>query len=267
MSGKSADEVFGLWFKDQGDPGRNPMKLAQSAMRPPLPARFYASAEIEEKEGVFFLTLDGRRARTPAKSPISVPARAAAMLLAAEWNDQKDVINPADMHVTRIVNAAIDHVGVARQAVAEEIVKYGGSDLLCYRAADPDRLVALQRMVWDPIVNWARHTLAINLNLAEGVIFVPQSRAAMDRISEHVAGFEDPIALSALHVLTTLSGSVILSLAVAKRHLQPTEAYDASELEADFTSEVWGSDEEALYRRRRRETEFKAAAALLLSVA
>ena len=266
MSGKSNDNVFGSWFKDAGDPERNPVKLAQIAMRTPLPERFYKSADIVDDGGAFHLVLDGRKARTPAKAPIALANREAAMLVAREWNAQIGVINPAEMHATRIVNAAIDHVSGAMAAVADEIVKYAGSDLICYRASEPERLVERQALIWDPLVAWARQDLGVALNLAEGVVFVAQSADALDAIRGHVARFDDPASLSALHVLTTLGGSVILSLAVASQRLSPTDAYDASELEADFTSEVWGIDEEAAFRRSRRRQEFEAAARLLLAL-
>lgn len=266
MSEKSADVVFGNWFKDQGDTARNPVKLAQFAMRPPLPAKFYKQASFAEEGGVYHLLLDGKKARTPSKNGLAVKTGVAAALLAAEWNAQERVVDPAEMHVTRIVNAAIDHVAAKRDEVAAEIVKYAGSDLVCYRAGEPEKLVDRQRLVWDPVVDWMRDAFGIRLNLAEGVIFVAQSPETMARIGDILDEYEDPVALSALSVLTTLSGSVALALAVAKRRLGPTEAYDASELDADFTAEVWGADEEALHRRARRKAEFDSAARLLLSV-
>ena len=266
MNGKSADAVFGNWFKDQGDEARNPVKLAQFAMRTPLPEKFYKHADFASEGDRYHLLLDGRKARTPSKNYLAVKTGEAASLLAAEWNAQERVINPAEMHVTRIINAAIDHVTDKMADVSAEIVKYAGSDLICYRAGEPDKLVERQRAVWDPVVDWMRDQFGIRLNLAEGVIFVAQSPQTIGSIHSVITSYDDPVALSALHVLTTLSGSVALALAVAKGHMSATDAYDASELEADFTAEVWGVDEEALYRRQRRKSEFDSAARLLRSI-
>ena len=63
--------------------------------------------------------------------------------------------------------------------VAAEIEKYLGTDLLFYRAAEPDGLVASQRAHWDPMVEWARETLGARFVLAEGVIHAPQPEAAI----------------------------------------------------------------------------------------
>ncbi len=263
---KTADAVFGQWFADQGDPARNPMKLAQTAMRPPLPKRFYKSASIGEGENGFHLLLDGKTARTPAKNVLALPNQSAAEHLAAEWNAQKDVIDPSEMHMTRMVNAGIDHVGTVIGEVQTEIAKYATSDLICYRASEPNRLVELQQKFWDPVLDWARDALDARFILSEGVMFVAQPLATLARIDSEVQKFTHPVSLSALYTMTTLGGSLVIALAVAHRHLEPSAAYAACELEADFTTEVWGADEEALFRRKRREDEYLAAAKLLLSL-
>ncbi len=266
MTKKTTDTVFGQWFPDEGDVAKNPMKLAQAAMRPVLPKRFYKSASVGEEAGQFHLLLDGKKARTPARNLLQLPTPDAAKLVAAEWEAQLDVIDPSEMHATRIVNAAIDHVGSVAAEVITEIAKYASSDLLCYRASEPDRLVELQDKTWNPLLEWARETLQIRFTLVEGVMFVAQSDETLRRAHDIVVDFNQPLKLSALHVLTTISGSLVLAMAVAHGKLDAASAYDASELEADFTTEVWGADEEALYRRKRRKAEFLAAAGLFHSL-
>ena len=265
MIDKSEDTVFGAWFEDRGDPARNPVNLARSAMRAPLAKRFYETVDVIEEHGSFLVRLDGRRAKTPGKNPLAMPSAASAALIAAEWQAQRHVIDPAEMHATRIANSAIDHVSNAIQPVADEIVAYAGSDLICYRAAEPLSLVERQRLVWDPLVDWARTDLGIELVLADGVMHVTQAPQTIERLGALVRDIADPFALSALHVVTTLSGSLILALAVLRREIDAAEAYDASDIEADFTTEVWGADEEAAHRRARRKQEFIAASKLLLA--
>ena len=266
MTDKSTDAVFGAWFAAEGDPARNPVNLARSAMRAPMAKRFYKSVDVLEEDGVFFIRLDERRTLTPSKNSLALPNIAAAALVAAEWEAQRDVIDPTDMHTTRIANSAIDHVSNAMSAVAKEIAAYAASDLICYRAAEPLRLVERQRSVWDPMVDWAQNELGVSLTLGEGVVHVAQPPQTIERLTSLVTAIDDPFALSALHVVTTLSGSLVLSMALARGVLTPSEAYDASDLEADFTIEIWGEDEEAAHRRARRKEEFEAAAALLLSM-
>ena len=57
---------------------------------------------------------------------------------------------------TKLANTAIDRVGPLRQIIDAEILDYAASDLVCYRAAEPQALVLRHSESWDPIVDWAR---------------------------------------------------------------------------------------------------------------
>src|SRR5262245_740623 len=103
-------------------------------MRARLPKRFYKEAAVVERDDGFHIALDGRTARTPGRSPVMLPTRASAEVVAAEWAAQGERIDPAAMPVTRLVNSALDGVAADPAPVRAEIIKYASSDLLCYRA-------------------------------------------------------------------------------------------------------------------------------------
>ena len=166
------------------------------------------------------------------------------------------------MPLTRLVNSALDGVANEMEAVTDEIAKYAGSDLLCYRTGDPARLAALQTAEWDPLIDWAREALGARFNLAEGVMFVDQPDETKARLRSHVGEERSAVKLAALHVMTTLTGSVLLALAVQQGRLTPEEAWALAHLDEDFQMEVWGQDEEALARRAARWREMQAAAML-----
>ncbi|HEX8165703.1 MAG TPA: ATP12 family protein [Beijerinckiaceae bacterium] len=247
------------WFPPEGE-AVNPMKAAQAAMRPPLPKRFYETAAVEERDGAFRLVLDGRPARTPAKNPLGVPTRALAEALAAEWQGQGAAINPAAMPLTRIVNSAIDGVARERDAVIADIAKYAGSDLVCYRAGEPQKLVAEQARAWDPILAWAREALGARFVLSEGVMHVAQPEMAVAAVRARLETVDSPFRLAALHVMTTLTGSVLITLAHATGLLDAGEAWAAAHVDERYQESRWGEDEEALARRAAREADFLAAA-------
>lgn len=236
-----------------------PMQAAQRLMRPELPKRFYKEAGVVEREGGFHVALDGRTAKTPARNALAVPTAALAQALAQEWDAQSERIDPAAMPLTRIVNSALDGVAGEMTAVRGEIVKYAGSDLLCYRAEGPERLVQRQTGVWDPILAWAGETIGLKLRLAEGVMFLNQPEESLAALDRALAGL-DAFRLAALHVMTTLSGSAVLAVAVAHGRLSVEEAWGAAHLDEDWNIEQWGADEEAMDRRARRFTEMRAAA-------
>jgi chaperone required for assembly of F1-ATPase len=249
------------WFPQEGQ-ARNPMKAAQKAMKPVLPRRFYGEARLEPHENAFVLTLDGRPARTPGRQALALPTTALGEAVAAEWQAQGDEVDPATMPLTRLANSAIDGVAPNMPGVTGDLLKYAGSDLLCYRAAEPERLAAAQGAAWDPILAWAHETLGARFVLSEGVTFVSQPEPALEAIRANLARVTSPFALAALHVMTTLTGSVLLALAHAAGELSAEEAWAAAHVDEGFQESVWGEDEEALRRRAVRRADFLAASRL-----
>lgn len=245
----------------------DPVALARRDLQKSLPRRFWTEVAIRPSAGGFEIALDGRALRTPAKTPVVLPSLPAAELVAAEWRAVGEIVDPHAMPVTRIVNSALDGVAREIEAVAADLTKYAGSDLVCYRAADPERLVARQAESWNPLLDWMHEQFGARFTLAEGVMFHAQPERAIEAVRHEVGRITQPIALAALHVMTTLTGSVVLALAVAHDRLSPAEAWAAAHLDEDFQMEVWGEDEEALQRRSVRRRDFEAASALYAATA
>ena len=253
-------DFYGDWFRDGATP--DPMHAAQKGMKPELPKRFYSEASVVERDGQHVVALDGRVARTPAKSLLAFSRPGMAEAAAAEWNGQGSHIDPFSMPITRIANSAIDGVRASRQAVIDEIAKYGGSDFLCYRADQPEALVRRQAEAWDPVLAWAADNLGAKLAVVNGIQYKQQSPEALAAIAEAVAR-HDEFGLASLHAVTTLTGSVILALAVAEGYLEPEAAWAAAHVDEDYQAELWGHDEEAQQRRAWRWREMEAASRLL----
>lgn len=248
--------------RDEAARPPDPLAAARGPGKPAGPRRFYATAAASPAEGGYALTLDGRPTRTPGRAPLVVPTLALAEALAAEWTAQGETIEPATMPLTRLANTAVDGVVPEAEAVRADAARYAGSDLLAYRAGEPDRLVAMQAAAWDPVLDWAREALGARFVLSEGVMHVdqpPDSLAAVRRAVEAVPLF----ALAPLHVMTTLTGSVLLALAVLRGRLAPDAAWSAAHVDEDYQASVWGSDAEAVERREARAAEFRSAARFL----
>lgn len=234
---------------------------AAFATRPALPKRFYQVATSAENENGFGVALDGRPVRTPGRSFLSVPNRAFAEALASEWEAQGTHIDPVTMPLTRLVNSAIDGVANTRDDVAAEIVRYAGSDLICYRSDGPDRLVQLQRDIWDPVLRWAEQELGARFFLSEGIRYVEQPSKALEAVGSMLPS--EPLPLAALNLMTTLSGSALISLAVWRGAIGPAEAWRAAHIDEEAQEELWGVDGEALLRREARWRDYSAAARCL----
>ncbi|MGV3552869.1 ATP12 family chaperone protein [Rhizobium sp.] len=244
----------------------DPVRRAQIQMKNPLPKRFYTAVGIGEDAGRFIIELDGRPVKTPAKKTLSLPTRAAAELVAIEWRDQVEVIDPGKMPVTRLVNSALDGVANEIDAVLDDIVKYAGTDLVCYRADTPQSLIQAQAGKWDPVLYWAADTLGARFILAEGIIHQEQPASAIEAYSGTLAKYRDPLALGALHTITSLTGSALLALAFAERRLGAEEVWTAAHADEDWNIEQWGADAHAEARRAHRWQDMKAAADLFDAV-
>ena len=208
------------------------------------PKRFWQAASAQPCEGGFTVTLDGRAVKTPAKALLVVPTMPMAQAIAVEWDAQTGLVDPRTMPVTRSANAAIDKVRSQRAEVIELLAEYGGSDLLCYRAPAPETLVARQAQQWDPLLAWAAEDLRAPLAVGQGVMHVPQPPETLTVLTRALHEFDD-FALAGVHDLISLSGSLVLALAVTRGRLSAAAAWDLSRLDEDWQITQWGADEDA----------------------
>jgi chaperone required for assembly of F1-ATPase len=239
----------------------DPKVAARRGARPALRRRSYQEASVEEALDGARVTLDGKPARTPAGRTLVAPTPPLAQAIAAEWQVQREFIDPATMPLTRLANAVIDGVADRPDAVVAEIEKYLASDLLFYRADAPQRLCERQAAQWDPVLAWARDKLGATFTLTAGVVHVTQAEEALRSAAAGVPS--DPWAIGALHVVTTLTGSALIALALLQGAITPDAAWQAAHVDEDWNMEQWGRDELALERRAFRFAEFQAAASVL----
>jgi chaperone required for assembly of F1-ATPase len=241
-----------------------PIEAVRRASRPILRRRFYDKAGTEAAAEGYAVRLDAKPVRTPAGRVLAAPTLAIAQAIAAEWEAQRDRIDPARMPLTRLANAIIDGVRDRPDPVAAEVQKYLASDLVCYRASSPQGLVERQARQWDPILDWASQALGARFLLGHGIVHVTQPEAALAAAGATIP--DDPWRLGAVHVVTTLTGSALIALALLRGRLTAEEAWQAAHVDEDWNMEQWGGDELAVERRAFRFTELQAAAMVLSSL-
>lgn len=206
--------------------------------------RFWKKAGVRPAGNAWEVTLDDKPLRTPGKLPLLLPTEALARAIADEWDAQVEVINPHAMPLTRAANSAIEKVTPQMAAVADMLAEYGGTDLLAYRADQPEDLIAEQAAGWDPLIDWAATDLRTPLQITHGVIPVQQDPTVLRRLRDRL-GCLDAFGLTALHDLVTLPGSLILGLAVVGGRLTAEEAHRLSRIDEEYQARQWGRDEEA----------------------
>ena len=242
----------------------DPEEAVRRTTRGPRRKRFYSHAGVAETPDGFAITLDDKPVRTPSGRVLVAPTREIADAMAGEWDAQQEIIDPLTMPLTRFANSVVDAVVDRVEAVADDIAKYLGSDLLFYRAGYPEALVAREAAAWDPVLFWAADSLGAHFILAEGIIHVRQPDTAI--IAARAALPADPWSIAALHVVTTLTGSACSHWRCCMACSIPGRSGHAAHVDEDWNIEKWGVDAEVAARRAARLVDFEAAASILKAV-
>jgi len=231
-------------------------------MKPPPPAnrkRFYETATVADSgSGGYAVQLDGRQIKTPAGKPLVVPARVLAIAIAEEWNAQGETIAPAALPLTKLANTAIDAVTGGKPEVADDIVKYAATDLVCYRASYPAELAAAQARAWDPILSWIGAKYGAPFLVGSGIAHIAQHPASLEALRSAVNSLS-AFKLTALHVMTTLTGSALIALAHIGGELDSAAAWTVAHTDESWQASRWGEDSEAAERLKARFAEFECA--------
>ena len=221
--------------------------------------RFWDSAEIVAQNGGWTVQLDGKPVRLPGGGTISAPSVPLARAMAAEWQAagggaKGGEFTYEDLPFTRLAGTAQDRVTAARDAVVEELARYGGSDLLCYRAEAPSSLVEAQSQLWQPWIDWASREIGAALLVTSSIIHVAQPPEALAALYEAVDAL-DVYRLAALGLLAPAFGSLVLGLAVVRGALAASEAHEIATLDERHQAAFWGWDDEAAKRLARMADE------------
>lgn len=229
------------------------------------PKRLYKKAEPAplDDHAAYTVLLDGKPIKTPAKQPLAVPTQDLAVVMAEEWLAQDDVIDPFSMPITRLANSAIDRVTPHRADIIDSVTAYGGSDLVCYWAEEPDDLVARQEEAWMPVINWAADHLGLRLETRTGIVHKPQPDETMQAFRHHLEAL-DNFRLTGVADSVSQAGSLVLGLALLKGYLDADAVFRASQVDEDFQISLWGEDWEQKEKRERLRLDIQATERFLL---
>lgn len=220
--------------------------------------RFYRAVTIDGAEGSWRVLLDGRAIKTAGGLPQIVPTRTLAEALGTEWAAQGEEIDPTAFVLRDLADYAIDVAGAERDRLVAELLTFGETDTLCYRADPDEPLYRRQREVWEPLLAEAERHLEVRFERVSGVIHRPQRPDTLARLRALLTA-SDPFTLAALQTLVSLAASLVIGLAAIEPGADAELLWAAAELEEEWQAELWGREDEAEHRRARRFAAFAAA--------
>jgi chaperone required for assembly of F1-ATPase len=220
--------------------------------------RFWKDVTVENGQ----MALDGKPVRTPGRAPLALPTPALAEAVADEWRAVGEKIDPRAMPLTGLANAAIDRIAPDPAPFASGLAAYGESDLLYYRAAEPEPLVTRQAESWDPLLDWARSRYDVHFETTAGVMHKAQPEATIARLAEAVAAL-DGFRLAGLSPVVTVSGSLVGALALLEGAVDTETLWQAALVDELWQAEQWGEDALAVQTRDAHRADFDAGARFL----
>jgi len=224
--------------------------------------RFWTQVTVMPEGDRYGIALDGKPIRTPGRAALAVPTAALAEAIADEWRSVEGDIDPRAMPLTGFANAAIDTIAPDTASFAAGLAKYGESDLLYYRADEPEPLVERQRAAWDPALDWARTRYDVHFETATGVMHRAQPAATVGRLRGGVTA-RDAFTLAGLHPVVTVTGSLILALALVEGAMDADAVWHAARIDEDWQEEMWGKDDLAEQATAAHRADFDAGARFL----
>jgi len=202
--------------------------------------RFYTMVSSKKTDEGFAIQLDGKTVQTPSKLDLVAPSQALADAITVEWSEQVDTIKPDTMPLTQILTTSIDKIR-DRDAITESVMRYLDTDLICYWAKEPEEFAKHQKEVWGRWVKWFDEHFEVPLYTTKKIDAIKQEEEAHKRAWNYIEALDEQY-FAILHIMTSLSGSLILALAFVEGDISPEEIFEASYLEELYKAKIYDED-------------------------
>jgi len=220
--------------------------------------RFYDAVGLQQQDGGWQVTLDGRGLKTVRGTAQVLPTQELAKAVASEWDIEGEELDPAAFPLRDMADYAIDIVAKTQAEVAENLLCFADTDTLVYRADPDEALYANQRDVWEPILTAFEAREGVSFKRISGIMHTPQDDALMATLKARILAL-DPFTLAALEAMTNLAASLTIGLSALEPDADKDGLWRAASLEEEWQADQWGREEEAEERRAKRASDFVRA--------
>lgn len=203
--------------------------------------RFYKLVSVAHKPGGYAVLLDGKPVKTKSRQDLIAPTQNLADAIMQEWAAQAETIRPDTMPLTQILNTKIDRVAGGRVAMQAMVFKYFDTDLLCYRAEEPEVLAAEQQKIWDPLLTRFEKSFGHKLQTTTRLAALKHAPAAHETLRSFVQSLNDD-QFTVLQLVTSISGSVILAALLVKGEVTADEIFSAIRIEERYKAALYNEE-------------------------
>lgn len=202
--------------------------------------RFYNLVSTKKTGDGYVIQLDGKTVNTPLGQSLAAPTEALAEAIVLEWAGQEEKVKPETMPLTQFLTTAIDKIR-DREAITESVMRYLDTDLVCYWAKEPEDLAKRQKEIWGRWVKWFDEHFEVPLHTTKKIDAIKQEEEAHKRAWNYIETLDDYY-FTIVHVMTSLSGSMIMALAFSEGDITPEEIFESSYLEELYRGEIYNED-------------------------
>lgn len=202
--------------------------------------RFYTMASHKKSDSGYVIQLDGKPIKTPLGQEMASPTKSLADAVVAEWAAQEEKVKPDAMPMTQLLTTAIDKIR-DRQKITEACMRYLDTDLVCYWTKEPEELAKLQKEKWGDWTKWFESHFEVPLYTTTKIDAIKQDEEAHKRVWNYIEALDDYY-FTVLHVMTSLSGSIVLALAFSEGDITPDDIFAMSYLEELYRGDIYNED-------------------------
>ena len=202
--------------------------------------RFYKLVSSKKTNDGHVIQLDGKSIKTPLGQDMCAATKSLADAIILEWAGQEEKVKPETMPLTQILTTSLDKIR-DREAITESCMRYLDTDLVCYWTKEPEELAKLQKENWGSWVKWFDSHFEVPLYTTKNIDAIKQDEEAHKRVWNYIESLDDSY-FTILHIMTSLSGSLVLALAFSEGDISPQELFEASYLEELYRGKLYNED-------------------------
>ena len=189
--------------------------------------KFWKTVKVKKKSSNSYeILLDENVLKTPMKKKLTIQNSKIAEEIYKEWNQDKNIVDTDAMIFYGIISTSIDKISNNRTLYVNEILNFIDTDLICYRAEEPNDLVQWQSKNWDPILLKVEKYINNKIDVFKGIMPLKQNKGIKIKITKFLTKFSD-LEIIALHKITNITGSIFLSLCILNNDIIKEKVFES----------------------------------------